>query len=92
MYIKILAMLVISTKEFRDNQKNYLDKVDEGEVLLIHRGKNKSYKIVPVTDDDTLMSKEEFFAKIQRSLQQAKEGEVKIVSSKQELYGYLDSL
>jgi len=69
-------MLVVSTREFRDNQKSYLDKIDAGIELLIQRGKRKTYKIIPVSDDDTLMSKEEFFAKIDRSIQQAKEGKV----------------
>ena len=49
-------MIIISSKEFRDKQKSYLDKVDEGMEILIHRGKNKSYRIVPVTEDDTLVS------------------------------------
>ena len=69
-------MLVVSTREFRDNQKSYLDKIDAGIELLIQRGKRKTYKIIPVSDDDTLMSKEAFFAKIDRSIQQAKEGKV----------------
>jgi len=51
-------MIVISTREFRDKQKYYLDKVDEGVVVIIQRGKNKSYKIIPVTENDTLISKE----------------------------------
>ena len=67
-------MLVISTREFRDRQKSYLDKVDTGTEILIQRSKNKSYKIVPLTEDDTLMSKKEYFAKFERSLQSLKEG------------------
>ena len=67
-------MLVISTREFRDKQKSYLDKVDTGTEILIQRSKNKSYKIVSVTEDDTLMSKEEYFAKLERGLQSIKEG------------------
>ena len=85
-------MLVISTREFRDNQKSYLEKVDNGMELLIRRGKNKSYKIVPVKEDDTLMSKEEFFAKLDRSLEQYKNGEYESVSSSEELKKLLDSL
>ena len=77
-------MLVVSTREFRDNQKSYLDKIDSGMEVLIQRGKRKSYKIVPVSDDDTLMSKEDFFAKIDRSLQEAKEGKVTTVRSIEE--------
>ncbi|MEA4978689.1 MAG: prevent-host-death protein, partial [Petrimonas sp.] len=64
-------MIIVSSREFRDKQKSYLDKVDEGVEILIRRGKNKSYKIVPVQEDDTLMSKEEFFAMIDRALEEA---------------------
>ncbi len=67
-------MLVISSREFRDHQKSYLDQVDRGAEILIRRGKTRSYKILPVKEDDTLMSKEVFFAMIDRSLQDAKEG------------------
>ena len=69
-------MLVVSTREFRDNQKNYLDKIDSGMEIILQRGKRKSYKIVSLSDDDTMMNKEDFFAKIDRSLQEAKEGKV----------------
>ncbi len=86
------AMLIVSSREFRDKQKSYLDQVDAGAEILIRRGKNRSYKIVPVEEDDTLMSKEEFFAKIDRSLQQAKEGKVTTLNSREELLAYLDSL
>ena len=70
-------MLVISSREFREKQALYLNHADEGEEIILQRGRNKSYKIVPVTNDDTLMSKEAFFAKIDQSLQQAKNGNVK---------------
>jgi len=67
-------MLVISSREFRANQKTYLDKIDQGAEILIQRGRHKSYKLVPVTEDDTLMSKEEFFAKIDLAIQESENG------------------
>ena len=70
-------MLVISTREFRDKQKNYLDKIDAGEEILIRRAKEKAYKIIPVTKDDMLMSKEEYFAMLDRGLQNIQEGKGK---------------
>ena len=76
-------MLVISTREFRDKQRSYLDRVDTGAEILILRGKNKSYKIVPVTEDDTLMSKEEYFAKLERGLQSIKGGKGKRMTIEQ---------
>lgn len=84
-------MLVISTREFKDKQKNYLDKIDAGVEILIKRGKRKSYKIIPVSDD-TLMTKEDFFAKIDHSLQQALEGKVTKIKSIEELNTFLGLL
>ena len=70
-------MLVISTREFRDNQRSYLDQIDSGAEILIQRRKNKTYKILPVTEDETLMSKEAYFAMIDKGLQDIKEGKTK---------------
>lgn len=85
-------MVIVSSREFRDKQKSYLDKVDEGVEILIRRGKNKSYRIIPVEKDDTLMSKEEFFAKIDQALKEAEQGKVTRIRSKEELSAFFDSL
>ena len=67
-------MLVISTREFRDKQKSYLDKIDEGLEVLIQRGKNKTYKIVPITKDDTVILKEEFNLALEEGFKDIDEG------------------
>lgn len=84
-------MIIVSSREFRDKQKSYLDRVDEGAEILIRRGKNKSYKIVPVKEDDTLMSKGEFFAMIDRSLEEVEQGKVTRLTPelREELFGDL---
>jgi len=76
-------MLIISTREFRDRQRSYLDKVDMGTEIFIRRRENKSYKIVPIIEDDTLMSKETYFAKLERGLQSVKEGKGKKMTIEQ---------
>ncbi len=38
-------MLVISTREFRQNLKKYLDLIDKNERVIIQRGKDKVYEI-----------------------------------------------
>ena len=85
-------MLVISTREFRERQGKYLKKVKEREDVVLKSRENGSFKLVPITEDDTLMSKEEFFNKLDRSLQQAKEGKTVRVSSSEEIKALLDSL
>jgi len=79
--IIIIAMLVVSSREFRENQKKYFDSVDNGEQVIVQRGKNRSYKLVPVPNQDICMTEEEFYKKIDRSIQQAKEGKVLRVST-----------
>ena len=82
-------MIIVSSREFRDRQKDYLDKVDEGEEILIQRGKDKAYKIVPITQDDTLITKKEFFEKIDRAIQSIKDGKGKTITGQEELTAYL---
>ncbi|MDO5665834.1 MAG: type II toxin-antitoxin system Phd/YefM family antitoxin [Bacteroidia bacterium] len=55
-------MFVISSREFRDNQKMYLDKIDAGAEILLQRGKTKTYRIIRVDEDDTVVKKEHILA------------------------------
>ena len=48
-------MKIITSREFRDNQKKYFDMVDNNEQIVVKRSKNKAYKLVPVSDDDMLV-------------------------------------
>lgn len=69
-------MLVISSREFRQNQKLFLNLVDNNEQVVIHRGKDKAYKIVPVIPEDICMTEVEFYNKIDNSIRQAENGQV----------------
>ncbi|MFR9649460.1 MAG: type II toxin-antitoxin system Phd/YefM family antitoxin [Rikenellaceae bacterium] len=85
-------MLVISSREFRANQKSYFDRVDGGEEIIVQRKGNKSYKITPISEDDTLMSKSEFIEKINTSLQQIKEGRVATLKGEDEIADFLATI
>ena len=45
-------MVVVSSREFRNNQARYFDLVDNKDQILIQRGRNKAYRLIPVTEDD----------------------------------------
>lgn len=60
--------------------------------VVIKSGDFGSFKLVPLTEDDTLMSKEEFFAKIDRAIERVRAGQYTEVSTKEELTAFLDSL
>lgn len=47
-------MKIVTSREFRDNQKKYFDMVDKNQQVIVKR-KNRAYKLVLVTDDDMLV-------------------------------------
>ena len=49
-------------------------------------------KLVAKKADPTLMTEEEFFAKVDKSLEQARQGRVHRIESKEELSQFLNSL
>ncbi len=85
-------MLIVSSREFRDNQKAYLDKIDSGEEVILQRKGNKSYKILPVNENDTLMTKDELLAKVALSLEQIKEGKTTVLDNEEEIAQLLAAL
>ncbi len=86
-----MAVLRITSREFRDKQKSFLDLADKGEQIIIRRGKKKAYTITPVNDMDPFFTPE-MLAKIDKSVEEAKDGKLKTFATKKELHTYLDSL
>lgn len=68
-----------------------MDKADNGEQIIVQRGKNKAYSITPVTEDDLYFSPQ-MLAKIKVSIKQAEEGKASTVRGREELKQFLDSL
>ena len=77
-------MLVISSREFRQNQKKYFEKVDKGEHIIVQRGKDKSYALTVVSEDDMYFSTE-MLKRIKQSVLEVQKGETKKVSTSKEI-------
>jgi len=77
-------MLVISSREFRQNQKEYFEKVDQGEHIIVQRGKDKSYALTPVTENDIYFNAE-MVKKLQTSILEINKGETKTVTTPEEI-------
>ena len=84
-------MTVVSIRDFRANQSKYLGLTAGGESVIL-TSRTGSFKIVPVTEDDSLVSKKEFFARIDEARKNIAEGKGTTVSSKEELDSLLASL
>jgi antitoxin (DNA-binding transcriptional repressor) of toxin-antitoxin stability system len=73
-------MLVTTTREFREKQGQYLGRVANGENLVLLSRKFGSFKIIPITNDDTIISLEEMNKKIDNARKQYKGGNYKILT------------
>ena len=81
-----MTAVEMSTELFRQ-----LSIIAEDESLMAKMLKY-SKKLTASKTDPTLMTKEEFFAKIDESLEQARQGRVHRIESKAELNQFLNSL
>ena len=77
-------MLVISSREFRQNQKEYFERADKGEHIIVQRGKNKSYALTPVSEDDMYFNTE-MLKKIKQSILEVKKGQTQRFSTIKEI-------
>lgn len=67
-------MLVISSKEFRDNQKKYFDLVDQNQQVIVQRGKNKSYALVPIHEQDRFFLDPKVIEEVREGIEEYKSG------------------
>ena len=89
---KVNAMVIINSREFRANQTKYLGMAAKGEGVILRSRSLGSFKITPITEDDTLMTKEEFFRRVNEGIRQIEEGKGRVVRSPEELDSFFDSL
>ncbi len=75
-HIKLKNMKVISMRDFRNEQTKYLKMAKKGEDIILKSRSEGSFRLKPITDNDSLMTKEEFYAKIKNGLKQIENGEV----------------
>ncbi|GLR19031.1 hypothetical protein GCM10007940_36470 [Portibacter lacus] len=62
----------------------YFEKVDNGEQIIVQRGKDKSYALTPIKAEDIYFN-EEMVRKIKKSAKQAKDGQFIEISTSKEI-------
>lgn len=77
-------MIIISSREFRQNQADYFDRIDNGEQIIVQRGKDKSYKLMPIRDNDVLLT-EQSLKKLFTSLEEIKNGNSVVLNSENDI-------
>ncbi|MGB0194296.1 MAG: type II toxin-antitoxin system Phd/YefM family antitoxin [Schleiferiaceae bacterium] len=77
-------MVVISSREFRQNQKEYFERVDNGEHVIVQRGKDKAYALTPIAPNDMYFNAA-MLKRLKDSLEQIQNEEYKEISSSKEI-------
>ena len=72
---KLFVMVVVSSREFRANQRKYFDLARFNDVVITSRSYG-SYRLVPITKDDTLVDRETLDAKIRKGIADYEAGKV----------------
>jgi antitoxin (DNA-binding transcriptional repressor) of toxin-antitoxin stability system len=80
-------MVVVSSSEFRKNQKAFLDRAEQGESIVIERGE-RAYALVPISDDDVYYTPE-MEARILKSIKEAEEGNKIVLNSAEDIKNLL---
>ena len=68
-----MAVVQVTSREFRARQASVFGLADKGERVIISRGRKKAYALVPVEYDDLDITPE-LTAKIERARQEYNEG------------------
>lgn len=84
-------MITVSARNFRSNQKSYLDKAALGTDVLILR-RNEAFKLSKVSEDDTIFGKEDFLAKVERAIADVKEGKTFAMEAGESLDAFMDRM
>jgi antitoxin YefM len=79
-------MLVISSREFRDNQKKYFDLVDQNEQVIVQRGKNKSYILSPITEIDRMSTNPKLIAKVLKAEKEFEDGKTTLIKDPKNIW------
>jgi hypothetical protein len=67
-------MVIISTREFRQNIKKYLDLIDKNERVIIKRGRAKVYEISTNVKNDRFFDDHSIQERLSKSIQSYEEG------------------
>lgn len=81
-------MVVVSSREFRANQRKYFDLARTNDVVITSRSCG-SYRLVPLSAEDTLIAREDLDAKIRRGIADYEAGKVHRMKDIEEMGDFL---
>lgn len=88
-----MAIIQVTSREFREKQASLLSLADKGTQVIIRRGRKHAYLLTPVADNDyNLTLSPETENRIALARRQYQNGETVVCTTPEELHRYLESL
>ena len=81
-------MVVVSSREFRANQRKYFNLALSNDVVITSRG-HGSYRLVPIKDDDTVVDSRTLQAKITRGIAEYVQGKAIAMAEGETMEGFI---
>ncbi len=88
---KFNIMVVVSSREFRANQRKYFVLAHSNDVIITSRT-HGSYRLVPVMEDDLLVDRATLDAKIKRGIADYEAGKVYRMKENESVEDYLKGM
>lgn len=86
-----MAVIQISSREFREKQASMFALADNGEQVVIRRRGKVSYMLTPVYEEDFVLSPE-LEERLEECRRQYREGNITTCTTKEELNKFLETL
>ena len=86
-----MKMVVVSSREFRANQRKYFDLALTNDVVITSRS-HGSYRLVPVRESDTIIDQTTLETKIRRGIEEYEQGKVHRMEEGESVDGFLSRM
>ena len=86
-----MAVIQITSREFREKQASMFALADNGEQVVIRRRGKVSYMLTPVYENDFVLSPE-LGKRLEESRRQYREGNITTCTTKEDLNKFLETL
>jgi hypothetical protein len=84
-------MVVVSSREFRANQRKYFDLARVNDVVITSRS-HGSYRLVPISEEDTLIDRDTLDAKIRQGIADYEAGKVHRMQENESTDAFLERM
>ena len=84
-------MVVVSSREFRANQRKYFDLAKHNTVVITSRS-HGNYKLVPLSESDVIIDEETLQAKINRGIAEYEQGKATAIAEGESMEDFLNRM